>query len=198
MKQTALPAKPSLFLVINLPGVRGQSPRKRHMQNLDIAIEDPRWGAFDFNALALRAIQATLTRLNLDPEPAEISILACDDPRIAILNADFRDRSTPTNVLSWPSEERAAMNPGAQPIPPEAGPDGLLELGNIAISYDTCAREATAACKQITDHTTHLVIHATLHLLGYDHETEQDAALMEGLEVEILGKLGLDDPYRNS
>ena len=164
---------------------------------MDVTIEDPRWASLDFEAHSLIAIQATLSHLN-HSDTAEISILACDDSRIATLNADFRDKPTPTNVLSWPSEMRAAMSPGGPPRPPEPGFDGIIELGDIAISYDTCAAEAKAANKDITHHVTHLIIHATLHLLGYDHETAQDAALMEGLEVEILGKLGLDDPYRES
>jgi probable rRNA maturation factor len=74
-------------------------------------------------------------------------------------------------------------------------PGGMIELGDIAISYDTCAAEARAAGKPITAHVTHLIVHGVLHLLGYDHIDDTDAALMERLEVEILGKLGLDDPY---
>ena len=167
------------------------------MQNMDIDIDDPRWAALDMEALSERAIRTTLNRLAL-PLDAEISILACDDARIAALNAEFRAKASPTNVLSWPSEERAAMSPGGQPRPPEPDPGGMIELGDIAISYDTCAAESRAAGKDIAEHVTHLIIHGTLHLLGYDHETEQDAALMEALEVEILGKLGLDDPYRES
>ena len=124
-------------------------------------------------------------------------MLACDDTQIAKLNADFRAKPTPTNVLSWPSEERAADEPGGLPQPAHPGPDGLIALGDIAIAYDTCAREAEAASKPLTDHVTHLIVHGTLHLLGYDHETEQDAALMEGLETKILGKMGLDDPYKD-
>jgi len=73
------------------------------------------------------------------------------------------------------------------------GPDG--ELGDIAIAYDTCAQEAAAAGRSLDDHTTHLVVHATLHLLGYDHVRDQDATLMEACEVQILGKLGIPDPY---
>ena len=166
------------------------------MDTLDIAIEDQRWLTLDFETLTARAITAVLQHHAIDPATAEISILACDDARIAALNADFRGKPTPTNVLSWPSEERAAMSPGGDPINPTSGPDGLIALGDIAIAYDTCAREAAASGKAITHHVTHLIVHGTLHLLGYDHETEQDAALMEGLEVKILGKLGLDDPYR--
>ncbi|MDF3415733.1 rRNA maturation RNase YbeY [Sulfitobacter sp. M57] len=167
------------------------------MQNMDIDIEDPRWAALDIEALCQRAVATTLTYLGL-PLEAEISILACDDARIAALNAEFRAKATPTNVLSWPSEERAAEVPGGTPMSPEPDPGGMIELGDIAISYDTCVAEAAAAGKETAHHITHLIIHGTLHLLGYDHETEQDAALMEGFEVEILGKLGLDDPYRES
>ncbi len=145
-----------------------------------------------------QGIKETLTFLNQPYETAEISVLACDDAQITILNADFRGKPKATNVLSWPSEERAAMSPGGLPRPIETGPDGLYELGDIAISYDTCASEAVAAGKPLEDHLTHLIIHATLHLLGYDHESEADARLMEGLEVKILGKLGLDDPYRET
>jgi probable rRNA maturation factor len=72
----------------------------------------------------------------------------------------------------------------------------MIELGDIAISYDTCAAEAAAAAKPMQAHVTHLILHGLLHLLGYDHISDADAALMEGLEVEILGKMGHDDPYR--
>ena len=118
--------------------------------------------------------------------------MACDDARIADLNAEFREKPTPTNVLSWPSEERSAEEDGARPEMP-AGPDP--ELGDIAIAFETCERESVAAEKPMADHVTHLLVHAMLHLLGFDHIRDKDAALMEGLEVEILGKLGLSNPY---
>lgn len=168
------------------------------MENLNIDLQDSRWLALDFDLIAERAVAAALGALSVPLQLAEVSILACDDARIAALNADFRGKPVPTNVLSWPSEERAAPAPGGMPIPPETGPDGLLDLGDIAISFDTCAAEAAAAGKPVAHHVTHLVVHGTLHLLGYDHETPQDAALMEGLEVKILGKMGIDDPYRES
>lgn len=159
---------------------------------VDCIIEDDRWG--DIEALAEIATNAALDRLGLEPSVFEISLLACDDARIAVLNADFRDKPTPTNVLSWPSDERGAAVDGEMPIPPQIGPDS--ELGDIAIAYDTCAREAAEAGKPMRDHTIHLLVHGTLHLLGFDHERDGDAALMEGLETEILGKLGIADPYR--
>lgn len=84
---------------------------------------------------------------------------------------------------------------GGAPLAPTPDFDGTLELGDIAISYDTCASEAAQAGKPMADHVTHLLVHGMLHLLGYDHIRDLDATLMERTEVEILGKLGLDDPY---
>lgn len=162
---------------------------------VDCIIEDPRWADIGFEVLAQTAADAALIRLGLEPSVFEISILACDDPRIATLNTAFRGRVAPTNVLSWPSDDRAAMSPGDMPVMPSPGPDS--ELGDIAIAYETCVTEAKAQNKPVTAHVTHLIVHGTLHLLGFDHENEPDAALMEGLETEILGNLGLPDPYRN-
>jgi len=166
------------------------------MTALDIVEEDPRWADLDLQTRAETAIVACLKHLDIDPDASEITILACDDARIADLNADFRGKPTPTNVLSWPADERGAAQDGGKPLPIDPDFDGMLELGDIAISYDTCAAEARVACKAIADHVTHLIIHGTLHLLGYDHERDADATLMEGIEIEILGKLGLDNPYR--
>ncbi len=159
---------------------------------VDCIVEDPRWA--DIEALAKTATDAALNRLGLEPSSFEISLLACDDARIATLNEDFRGKPKPTNVLSWPSDERAAKVAGGMPILPEPGRDA--ELGDIAIAYDTCAREAEEAGKSIADHTIHLLVHGTLHLLGFDHERDRDATLMEALETEILGKLGISDPYK--
>lgn len=158
---------------------------------VDCVVEDMRWG--DIDALARTATDATLTRLGLEPSVFEISILACDDARIAALNADFRGKPKATNVLSWPSDEWAAAVDGEMPLAPQPGQDN--ELGDIAIAYDTCVREAAVAGKSLQDHTIHLLVHGTLHLLGFDHERDRDATLMEGLETEILGKLGISDPY---
>ena len=168
------------------------------MDTLDISIEDPRWGALDFEALATGAIHTTLRDRGIDPDISEVSVLACDDSRIAMLNADFRGKPSATNVLSWPGEERGAAHPGEEPRPAHPGPDGLIPVGDIAIAYETCARESEAGGKTLVDHATHLLVHGTLHLLGYDPETDADAALMEGLERKILGNMGLDDPYRDS
>ena len=162
---------------------------------LDILIEDVRWQAVDLEALADRALHATLSHLGLDATVVEMSCLACDDARIARLNADFRDKPRPTNVLSWPTEDLAPDVPGGLPCKAQPGPDGTVSLGDIAIAYETCVREADAQGKPITAHVTHLLVHASLHLLGFDHINPADAHRMEKLEVEILGNLGVPDPY---
>lgn len=167
------------------------------MQSLDILIEDPRWQSVGLVALAERTLRATLSHMQIDAEICEATLLACDDAHIATLNAGFRGKQAATNVLSWPAQERAAARAGGTPVVPAAGPDGMIELGDIAISYDTCAAEARAAGKPISAHVAHLMVHGTLHLLGYDHIRDADGDLMESIEVEILGKLGYDDPYCN-
>lgn len=160
-------------------------------------LEDDRWAALGLEALSETAARAVLSHLGLDPLGVEIAVLGCDDARIATLNADFRAKPTPTNVLSWPSWDLTSESEGTAPDPPESGtPDNPEPLGDIAISWDTCAREAEQAGKSMAEHVTHLVVHGVLHLLGYDHIRDGDATLMEALETAILGKMGIDDPYR--
>ena len=160
---------------------------------IDCLNEEPRWDALDLETLAIAASDAALAELGLDPSVWEISLMGCDDDRIAALNADFRGKPTPTNVLSWPSAERGVDLAGEMPAAPDPADP---ELGDIAIAYQTCEAEARAADKSMAEHVMHLIVHATLHLLGFDHEHDADATLMEGLESQILGKMGLDDPYR--
>lgn len=162
---------------------------------IDFNIEDARWEALGLEALAETAGEAVLARLVIDQNIVELSLLGCNDSRIAELNAEFRGKPVPTNVLSWPAEERAAEIEGDMPEMPEADMFGTIELGDIAIAFETCAREAEAAGKTLEAHATHLLVHGVLHLLGFDHERDRDATLMEGLETEILGKMGIEDPY---
>ena len=166
------------------------------MPLVETVLEDARWQAVAIEPLAERAAAATLRALALDPAAFAISLLACDDTRIAALNADFRGKAAPTNVLSWPGEARAASGDGARPADPIGDARDPEELGDIAIAYDTCAQEAAAQNKPMAEHVTHLIVHATLHLLGYDHIRDADAALMEAQEIAILAEMGLSDPYR--
>ncbi|MDN5785698.1 rRNA maturation RNase YbeY [Pseudorhodobacter sp.] len=163
---------------------------------VDTIIEDPRWEGIALPALATRAVTAALTTLALPLRGFTLCLMGCDDLRIAALNADFRAKPTPTNVLSWPSDDRSARSAGEAPEPPEPGTEDDPEsLGDIALAWETCLAEAEAAGKPTADHVTHLIIHGLLHLLGYDHVDERDAALMETTEARILETLGISDPY---
>lgn len=163
---------------------------------VDIVIEEPRWETAGLEDLSERAAQAVLAELGLPPSGFLICVMGCDDARIADLNADFRGKPKPTNVLSWPSEDRAPEVAGAAPDLPEPGDsEDPEELGDIAIAWGVCQAEATEQGKSFADHVTHLVAHGVLHLLGYDHETDEDAALMEGIEIRALARLGISNPY---
>jgi probable rRNA maturation factor len=163
---------------------------------VDTVIEDDRWDALGLDALAQRAAGAVLGALGLQVQGFQIVVMGCDDARIAALNADFRGKPQPTNVLSWPAQERASLIPGTLPALPEPGSaDDPAELGDIAIAWETCAAEAEAQGKRLPDHVTHLLAHGMLHLLGFDHVTPEDASLMETTETRILATLGVADPY---
>jgi len=154
---------------------------------VDCVIEDDRWDASGLEDLAERAVTAALTHHNL---VGEVVVMGCDDARIAALNADFRGKPKATNVLSWPSVEHLPHEPGAIPDLPDEE-----ELGDIAIAFDTCLAEAEAQGKPFEHHVLHLLVHATLHLLGYDHLNDPDAERMEATERTILAGLNIPDPY---
>lgn len=159
------------------------------MPDIDILIEDERWQELGIGTLAQRACDVALRHAFVSTD-VEISILAADDKRIAELNQAHRGKSGPTNVLSWPAEDLAPPVAGQKPAEPT-----LAELGDIAIAYETCAKQASDGGVKLADHVTHLIIHGCLHLLGYDHETDADATLMESLEIKALESMGLHNPY---
>jgi len=162
--------------------------------HVDVIVEDDAWG--DPTPVVERAVAATLRHLGHDPAVYEVSVLACNDARIRALNAEFRGKDAATNVLSWPAVDLSPEQPGGQPEPPEPGAqDDPEALGDIALARETCASEAAQQGKTLEDHLTHLVVHSVLHLLGYDHETDADAHLMETTETAILSGMGLADPY---
>ena len=165
--------------------------------SIDVLIEDDRWNSVKLAPLCNRAFAAVFADQGISGKGYEVSVMACDDVRIAELNAEFRGKPVPTNVLSWPAHELAPLNAGDAPAsPPDVASNPMdSELGDIAISYDTCAREAADGKIAFEDHLTHLLIHSCLHLLGFDHETDADAARMEGLETNLLETLGIADPY---
>ena len=109
-----------------------------------------------------------------------LSVLLADDEAVRELNREWRRKDQPTNVLSFPAPATAAPH-----------------LGDVALAYETCAREAAEQGKALADHLTHLVAHGVLHLLGWDHQTDAEADQMEALERDILARLGVPDPYRD-
>jgi len=118
----------------------------------------------------------------------EIGILLAGDSYAAKLNAAYRGRKGPTNVLSFPGDGAARGAPAGLP----------LALGDLVVAHGVAAREARRAGKPLRHHLTHLVVHGVLHLLGYDHQRGKDAARMETLETDILRGLGVPDPYRDA
>lgn len=148
------------------------------------------WAALDDPiGLCRRAIAATLAHATPQAwHAAEISLLLADDAAIRRLNATWRGQDRATNVLSFPAED---LTPEALPAEPPAG----AFLGDLAIALETTRREAAAEGKPLAEHLAHLVVHGTLHLLGHDHQTDAQAATMEGLERRILADLGVGDPY---
>ncbi len=115
----------------------------------------------------------------------EVSIVLADDDAVRVLNRDYRQQDKPTNVLSF-----AALDDDA-PLPE----DGPLVLGDVVIAYETAAGEAARDGKTLAHHLSHLVVHGVLHLLGYDHEIDDEAEAMERLEASVLAALGVPDPY---
>ncbi len=152
---------------------------------VDILIEADGWQRLsEAEDTARRAIAAAASVADISDSRAELSVLFCDDETIAVLNGRWRGQEKPTNVLSFP----ALPLQGAATY--EKAP-----LGDIAISYETLVREAGESGKNPSAHLAHLVVHGFLHLLGYDHQTDDEAERMERLERDILARIGVPDPY---
>ncbi len=135
---------------------------------------------------AIDDVEAVVERaavVALGDETGGVVVLLTDDATVRDLNARFRDKDRPTNVLSFPAAE----------VPEMQGPE---PLGDIVLAYGVCAEEAKAQGKTLTDHLTHLVVHGVLHLLGRDHEDETEAEAMEAEERAVLARLGVADPYK--
>ena len=144
---------------------------------IEVEVEDEAWTAAlpAAEAVACRAAEAVLADRQTE---GEVTVLLCDDEAVAELNQRFRHKEGPTNVLSFPAAVSARPH-----------------IGDVALAYGVCAREAKAQGKTLEHHLTHLVAHGVLHLLGYDHMTDAEAEEMEALERRILASLGAPDPY---
>ncbi|MEL7189366.1 MAG: rRNA maturation RNase YbeY, partial [Pseudomonadota bacterium] len=156
--------------------------------NADIHIEN--WPEVDWMGLFERAAKATgEVARELACMRLQTSVLFTSDAEVHTLNREWRDRDKPTNVLSFPMLTRAELFDLAADGPP-------VMLGDIALAYETCAREAEEKSIPLEHHAAHLIIHGLLHLAGYDHvHSDEEAEAMEALEIRALAKMGIPDPY---
>lgn len=145
---------------------------------IDLRIAEPAWGEdAPYERLALEAISAACAQLE-DVPSGEVALLLTDDAQMHELNATWRGKDAPTDVLSFPAD------------PADAG-----FLGDIALGLGVCRSDAGEQARPLDAHISHLIMHGFLHLLGFDHETEAEAEEMEAVEIAALASLGLPDPY---
>lgn len=157
---------------------------------LDLRVEDPAWDEAlpEAESLAERALAALFAEAKAQEAlkgaaAVEIAVLLTDDAAIAALNERWRGKPKPTNVLSFPAD--SFTPPGAP-----------RHLGDLALAYGVCVREAQEAAKPLADHVAHLIMHGVLHLLGFDHERgDAQAEEMEAVEIAALARIGLINPY---
>ena len=161
------------------------------MLEVDLSVE-PVWGdTEDWQALSNRAVAAAIAvtphaAMATIPAPVSLSIRFASDAEVQALNRDYRGKDKPTNVLSFPMMEADELNA-------LLGPETML--GDIILAHETCATEATEKGVPLPAHVTHLIVHGTLHLLGFDHIEATQGNIMEALEVKALASLGLGNPY---
>lgn len=162
---------------------------------IDIAVQDPIWEKIgDIEKVVLLSAQLALkngTRpKEIQDSDLEVSIVLANDDLVHVLNREYREKDKPTNVLSFASidsddfAKESMMNP--------------FNLGDVILSYDTIARECQEQGKFLLDHIKHLTVHGVLHLMGYDHDNEDDATNMETLEIRILEQLDVQNPYTDT
>ena len=161
--------------------------------------EEKKWLIIDLEKISRRAMETVLDLLSLEKlaKHSEVSILACNDKRILNYNKAFRNKKNATNVLSWPKIENLHIRSSGVvsdhlkvfPITKEP-----IEMGDIAISYETCLREAKDLQVNFEHYVLHLLIHSSLHLLGYAHKTDEEYEIMRDLEIKSLSRCGI--PYQ--
>lgn len=152
---------------------------------VDVGQESELWGSLDvFEALAQKAIGMAASQSGVAlMDGADVSVMLSDDARVREVNRAWRKMDKPTNVLSFPAAEADRIS--SSPF-----------LGDIILAFETVEREAVDEGRPFADHVAHLMVHGFLHLIGYDHETDEDAERMEALETKVLAELGIADPYR--
>jgi probable rRNA maturation factor len=171
------------------PGRKATSPRKCVL-TLDVDTEGPEWTSLGETSPAITAqkvASALPDFVDLPANKATATVLLSNDAHVQALNRQWRGLDKPTNVLSFPAAP-----------PPAQARRAALHLGDIVLAEETVAREADAMQISRNDHFTHLVLHGMLHLLGHDHETDDEAEAMEAIETRILATFGIADPYGDS
>ena len=162
---------------------------------IELTREDP-WPDADWDALATRACRAAIEltphgELLTTAAIVEISVRLTSDDEVRTLNAQYRQKDRPTNVLSFPMVQPDLLETISQ-----NSDDGEVLLGDIVLAHGVCVAEAAEKGVSVEEHATHLLVHGTLHLLGYDHLDDGEADAMEEIERQALGQLGIADPYR--
>lgn len=150
------------------------------------------WPAHDWSALAREAVatafeEAGLAQLVAGDTPVEVSVLLTDDAAVRLLNRDYRGKDSATNVLSFPQVNGDIADAVARAP--------ALLLGDIALALGVCSAEAATRGIALHAHVTHLVAHGALHLVGHDHQDDDEAETMERIEARVMRRLGLHDPY---
>ncbi len=160
-----------------------ETPVPRPSFTVEVVINDPEWEAaadFPLKDIAEITVRETLFCAEFTPDDgSEICIMLANDALIQTLNREYREKDSPTNVLSFTYENHGKDEP----------------LGDIVLARETILREAEEQMKTLREHFIHLLVHGTLHLLGYDHEEEEEAENMENTEIWILQRLGVKNPY---
>ena len=163
---------------------------KDNLLLIDLIFDSPQWAASKLSARkrVKHVLDLTWSMVPKRPEgiEPELTVTLTDDASIHILNRDYREKDKPTNVLSFPMWDKMSEIPHGA---------GAIPLGDIIIAFETIKREAVEQEKSLPDHFTHMLVHGFLHLLGYDHMTDAEATEMESLEIRILKKLSITNPY---
>lgn len=175
------------------PMIEWSEQREGRDLEIELIIEDQRWSEISKDFLFLKEAcllalcqQATETAPLAMKSPHRLAVLVMsDDASIKDLNKTYRGKDKATNVLSFPSTE--SLLPGEENEP--------VHIGDVILAYDYVSEEAKKEKKVLQTHLSHLVVHGVLHLLGYDHETSEDAEAMETLEIKLMKQLGLENPY---
>ena len=155
--------------------------------SIDLCIDDESWtGVSDLEKKITLAVKAALSRLDMGTQPVGLTIVLGNNQRVKSLNAEWRDKQKPTNILSFPAPAHSKTD------------TGQAYLGDLILAYGVIFDEANEQRKPLATHLCHLIIHGVLHLLGFDHQNDDEAHDMEQMEIEAMATLGLSNPYQIS